>query len=189
MIFQLANHNTILQEFVCQSSKTTLRSQLRTATELLGSLIKAAGTVHVVVDGLDEIDEKERRRLLVELLSVKERCPEARLLISRRSEHYIEALLKPESAVIQVDACNSRGIQQYVKSGYLEWARLRRFDHHGQAEVALLLDPVAEKAQGWPPDAHVDATLALTLSNLLWYRNVLVCPDHPQGSRRARYNR
>jgi len=148
MVFQLASHSAVLQEFVCQESKIAFQSSLRAATDLLVSLIKSMGLVHVVIDGLDEMDEAERRRLLLELMTVTESCVEMRLLVASRSAHDLEPCLKPVSTAIQVDLCNTSGIQTYVRSRRAEWAQIRGFSQPEKTELARLVDPIAEKSKG-----------------------------------------
>lgn len=76
LIFQLArddesaNDEPVLQTFVCGTSRKSLSSDLGIATDLLIKLLNSSGPVHIIVDGLDEIDEDPRRRFLMEILKV-----------------------------------------------------------------------------------------------------------------------
>lgn len=148
LIFQLSRDDSILQDFVCETNNQSLASNLVYATDLLIKLLNVSGFTHIVVDGLDEIEESQRRRFLVEMLRVLENCPEARILISSRDEHDIEALLKSKSADIRADTCNLSSIQTYVTTRYKEWIQSHTFTLEEQAEIKGYLDPIARRAEG-----------------------------------------
>jgi hypothetical protein len=70
LIFQLTSDDDDLQAILCQSASKELRRELKRAVELLTTLLTTAGPVFIVIDGIDEIDEIERRRLLQHLLEL-----------------------------------------------------------------------------------------------------------------------
>src|SRR3569833_344648 len=81
-----AQEESILQDFISGTSRAALTSDLGTAVDLLIKLLKASGPVHIVIDGLDEIDESERDQFLVRVLRVSESCQDARILIATQAK-------------------------------------------------------------------------------------------------------
>ncbi|KAM7210966.1 hypothetical protein V8F06_013646, partial [Rhypophila decipiens] len=80
-IFQLARTTDDLQGALCHSSRQDLKSSLDCAAEVLTSLVDFAGPTWFVVDGLDELDRIERRRLLSQLAELAKKCETIRILI------------------------------------------------------------------------------------------------------------
>ncbi|RYP01740.1 hypothetical protein DL764_006102 [Monosporascus ibericus] len=148
LIFQLARDDSALQDVVCEVSRETLSSDLAAATDVLIKILACSGPVHIVIDGLDEIDETERVLLLQEMLRVSESCKETRILIGSRSEHDLATLLKPVSTEIRVDTQNTDSIQNYVTSRYCDWAKSRGFGLEEEREIMELLAPIAGRAKG-----------------------------------------
>ncbi|KAK5235331.1 hypothetical protein LTR47_003516 [Exophiala xenobiotica] len=146
LIFQLTADDEYLQEIVCQSSKEALKSSIDIATELLKTLIHAA-PVYIVIDGLDEIKELDRRQLLKQILELSEACAEVRILISSRNEVDIKQLLK-DHTTIRVDLQNAGSIQKYVNQWVQKWFSERKFDSDERVEVEGLLAPLAAHARG-----------------------------------------
>jgi hypothetical protein len=104
--------------------------------------------MHIVIDGLDEIEESERIRFLPEILRVSENCKESRILISSRDEDDIHAFLGTKSTDIRVDTHNANSLQTYVSSRCTKWIRSRNFTPQEKVEIVGLLNPIAAKAQG-----------------------------------------
>ncbi|KAK5267403.1 hypothetical protein LTR96_007436 [Exophiala xenobiotica] len=146
LIFQLTADDEYLQEIVCQSSKEALKSSIDIATELLKTLIHAA-PVYIVIDGLDEIKELDRRQLLKQIPELSEACAEVRILISSRNEVDIKQLLK-DHTTIRVDLQNAGSIQKYVNQWVQKWFSERKFDSDERVEVEGLLAPLAAHARG-----------------------------------------
>jgi hypothetical protein len=148
LIFQLARDDHILQDIVCQSTRESLGSSITTTTKLLTKLLNCSGRLHIVVDGLDEVEAKERTQLLQELLIISDACAEASVLVASRPEYDIEGLLKPKAIEIRVDSCNEGSIGVYVTSRYDDWIRCRTFTAEEKATIVELLSPVAAKSKG-----------------------------------------
>ncbi|KAF6815604.1 NACHT domain protein [Colletotrichum sojae] len=91
--------------------KQDLRNNLDLAVGLFESLLRCAGLVYIVIDGVDEIEEKERSRLLEQLLRVSKSCQDCRILLSSRSESDLIAILKDDTVKIEVHHRNSGGVQ------------------------------------------------------------------------------
>lgn len=78
-MFQLISADNDLQDAFCESSRENLKNNIGVATNLLKTLLKYAGRVYIIVDGLDEIDEVERGRLLKCLTDLSKECDELRI--------------------------------------------------------------------------------------------------------------
>lgn len=160
LIFQLARdnhlmskgqpeeHESVLQDFICETDRGTLASSLDTATELLIKLLQLSGPVHIVIDGLDEIDERQRLHFLVKILKVSQSCPETRILIASRDEADIKAELESNARAIRADNCNASSIRHYVTVRCNQWIKAHKFSQEENHEIAALLEPIATKAQG-----------------------------------------
>lgn len=132
-----------------QSSRRSLKSNTIFARETLTELLKCVGPTYIIIDGLDELPESERRvEILKELLNMLKVSTETRLLISSRAQDEIHAVLKPTSKVIQVHDNNSGCIHAYVSVKAEGWLAESGFDEDACAEIKSLLTPLATKAQG-----------------------------------------
>ncbi len=147
MIFQLASDHDDLQALVCQSTRENLKTSIDTTTDLLRTLLSFAGSVYIVIDGVDEIDELERCRLLKQLFNVSETCIEVKILISSRSNADIMAFLKGKET-IRVDDRNSGSIQTFVNQRAQEWFLERDFYPDSRLEITRSLAPLASTAKG-----------------------------------------
>ena len=132
-----------------QSGGEDLKSSADAATNLLKTLLVCAGPTYIVIDGMDEIDETERCRLLKRLLDVSKTCQEVKILISSRGEADIADLLKDQVS-IRVDSRNAGSIQTFVNQRTEEWFSKCNFLPEAQAEIQGLLAPLASNAKGMP---------------------------------------
>lgn len=125
-IFQLASKTDDLQSALCHAGRQDLKSSLECAVSILKLLLDCAGPTYFVLDGLDEIELQERRRLLSELVKLLNECKTARILISSRAESDIERVLGALPR-IRVDRHNSGSIQVFVDRQSAEWFAQRDF--------------------------------------------------------------
>ena len=96
LIFQLLYDNCSLQLTMHEAYMSHYRgiaSSLEFDTQLFSDLIKDSGPVFVVIDGVDEIPEMERQRLLKALISQLKSCENMELLVNSRGESDISFLL------------------------------------------------------------------------------------------------
>lgn len=149
LIFQLASGDEDLQDVVCQAGGENLKSNLDAAANLLKTLLVGAGPTYIVIDGLDEIGEIERCRLLKRLLEMPETCHEVKILLSSREEADIMDLLKDQVS-IRVDSRNAGSIQTFVNRRVEEWFGRCNFLPEAQGEIQRLLAPLASNAEGMP---------------------------------------
>ena len=138
-----------MQDVICQTGGENLKSSLDAAASLLKTLLVGAGPTYIVIDGLDEIDEIERCRLLKRLLEMPETCHEVKVLMSSRAEADIVDLLKDQIS-IRVDSRNAGSIQTFVNRRIEEWFGRCNFLPEAQGEIQKLLAPLASNAKGMP---------------------------------------
>lgn len=147
LVFQLAEKSPELKEIVCQSMNENLRSDIAASSKLLSDLIIYTGSVYVVIDGVDEISEFERRGLLKELLKLSRTC-QVRILLSSRSEADIVHQLANTVATVQVDDHNEASIGSYVHHRAQEIFIQRKMARSSRERILNLLVPLASRAKG-----------------------------------------
>ncbi|KFA48785.1 hypothetical protein S40293_01495 [Stachybotrys chartarum IBT 40293] len=148
LIFQLTAKDDDLQEVLCQSSCGNLKNNLGVAAGLLKTILSCAGPIYLIIDGLDEIEEIERRRLLGQIADISKACQETRILISSRAEDDIARILDPVSPAIRVDGRNAGSIQAYINNWAREWFLVCDFLPRDKAEILGLLAPLSSKTKG-----------------------------------------
>lgn len=148
LVFQLASNDDDLKAALYQSTRENLKNSITVAVSLLTTLLNSAGPVYIIIDGVDEIDETERGRLLRQFLDLSKNCEETKILISCRPEADIESILGPTSTSIRVDNRNAGSIQAFVNRQSHEWFQARDFFPDDRADIERLLAPVAANAKG-----------------------------------------
>jgi len=121
---------------------------MKRATEILTTLLRVAGPVFIIIDGLDEIDEIERVRLLKCLLELSDSCDDAKILVSSRIEDDIKSVLSTKAVEIRVDSHNAGSIQAFINRRVQEWFVGRDFVPEARTEITGLLAPLSSKANG-----------------------------------------
>lgn len=149
LIFQLASDNDDLEEIFCELSRENLKSDTAETEAILKKLLSCSGPVYVIIDGVDEVEEIERGRLLTCLLTISKECEETHILISSRPEADIESKLRNEAVVLCVNKKNSGSIQAFVNQSSQKWFKERSFVQDVQEELRSLLLPLASNAEGW----------------------------------------
>lgn len=150
LLFQLASNDRNVQDMLTDSNKRDFMSNLVAAKSMLQDVLKCKGPTFVVIDGLDEVDEVERKLIQSSLLDILHACKDTgfRVCISSRAEDDIDRFLAPKAAVIRVDDGNRRGIYTYVNTRYDEWMGNADFLDEGKAEIKALLSSICMKARG-----------------------------------------
>ena len=148
LMFQLVSDNDDLQAALCQSSRENIKNSITVAVSLLIMLLNCAGPTYIIIDGLDEIAEVERGRLLRQLLDLSKNCQETKILISSRLEADIKGELDSVSASIRVDNYNAGSIQAFVNSESDRLFQTWDFLPNERADIERLLAPVAANAKG-----------------------------------------
>lgn len=148
LIFQLASSSEDLQATLCQSSREHLESRIEVAADLFKMLLDCSGTTYIVIDGVDEIDQNERRRLLNQLLDLPKNCDAVRILICSRAESDIDQVIGESSTKVRVDEHNSGSIQAFVTRRSKAWLDGRRLLPRDRDEIERGLAPIAVNAKG-----------------------------------------
>ncbi|KAF4151939.1 hypothetical protein CNMCM6069_002829 [Aspergillus lentulus] len=148
LLFQVASQHEDLQDVLCHSTNEQIKSNITVAVDTLKSILDCAGQVFLIVDGLDEIDEVERRVLLKQLLHLSHECHETRIFISSRREEDIAVILEARSETIRVGGRNEESIQVFVDYQLKQIFQSRRFPPQIQDEIKRSLAPLASKAKG-----------------------------------------
>jgi hypothetical protein len=151
-----------VQDVLCQSSGEALRSSVDAAAKLLKTLLSCAGPTYIVIDGVDEVDERERFRLLKQLIEISGSCQNVKTFISSRAEADITDLLQDQVS-IRVDNRNAGGIQTFVNKRTEEWMSKCNFVPEAEAEIRGLLAPLASNAKGkscFPGHSYTQSLIA-----------------------------
>lgn len=125
-----------------------MSNSLDVSSSLLRTLVDCAGTVYIVIDGLDEIDSVECMRLVKELLGLGKACTGCRILFSSRPETEIRSILKDNTTDIQVDQRNFESVRLFVEFRMNEWFAARNFVQDFRDEVRHFFASLAVRAKG-----------------------------------------
>lgn len=150
LIFQIAFGNGQLQSILVEVDERELLSNTKSAAELFENLIKCSGPTFIVIDGLDEVEEFERRTFLGYLTEIPGRCENLKLFISSRPEDDIEKLLRKSCKTIRLDKKNSGSIQLYVEKRLINFLKNFGGDEETNRDIKSLLSPLAADAEGEP---------------------------------------
>jgi hypothetical protein len=159
LIFRLVTGNDDLQTIVCQFYNAECKRTVKGATELLVKILSCAGPAYLIIDGLDEVEEIERSRLLIQLLQIVKSSHEARLFISSRAEADLVSILCSDATVLRIEQRNFECIQTFVKQWTQSWFVEREFWPEEQTEIEVGLEPLALKSQGMITDTIGTLTL------------------------------
>lgn len=155
LIFQLVAEHDDLQAALSQMSRENLKNNITVAVSLLTTLLNCAGSVFIIIDGVDEINEIERARLLREVLNLSKNCREAKIMVSCRQEADIRIILDATSTPIRVDSHNAGSIQAFVNSESDRLFQTWNFLPNERADIERLLAPVAANAKGM--SSHINS--------------------------------
>ncbi|KAM7210216.1 hypothetical protein V8F06_014405 [Rhypophila decipiens] len=86
LLFQLASGDEDIQAMLLHPDKREFVSDTAVAKALLADALKCAGNTFLIVDGLDEVEELERRGFLSSVMEILDSHPGLRLCISSRAE-------------------------------------------------------------------------------------------------------
>ncbi|KAH8897761.1 hypothetical protein GQ53DRAFT_637687 [Thozetella sp. PMI_491] len=148
LIFQAAADNNTLQNIVVEFSEGELTNDGGKALELLKALLNGSTGTYIIIDGLDEIEESERRILLQRLDDLVNASSELKVLLSSRPEDDIAKVVGKKSKSLRVDQRNMGSIQRFVNYKTQEWIAHQDFDQSTESEVSALLSPLAARSNG-----------------------------------------
>lgn len=148
LIFQLASDSVDLHTVLIKVDKRKLKSDTSAAAKLLQDALKLTGKTFMVIDGLDEVDDVERKKFVTLLLEMWADCPELHVCISSRPENDIRVLVEQKSDIIRVHDKNASSIQTYVSARYEEWMAESEFIEQAKIDIKGLFYTVANFAKG-----------------------------------------
>ncbi|KAK6078496.1 NACHT domain protein [Seiridium cupressi] len=152
-IFQIVSHDESRQTVVCNATRQSLKMDIAHATNLLTTVLGCAGPSYIILDGLDEIEEQERGRLLDVLLKLSKACEDVKIFISSRPESDIAAKLSQDVTIIRVDHRNHESIETFVRQWSKQWFEDREFLVDDRREIQARLTPLASKAKEFIGDS------------------------------------
>jgi hypothetical protein len=180
-IFQIVHANTdllpvLLRRHDALSALQNAHVHQKNAILVLHELLDHSGLVYLILDGLDEADERDRQLTLTTVLQLHEKCANLRVLVSSREEADIMKMLTKVAGIIKVGNRNREDIKMYVQqqgSELLKQFELDPLSKLGQ-EVARKIDFIVEKAEGKPHTLQY-----LEIATNLSGRDVSLCQiDH-----------
>jgi hypothetical protein len=166
LVFQLARRDDEMKAIICESMSEDLESDITAASNLLTSLIRYAGFVYLIIDGVDEISTAERGRLLTELLKLTKICEKLRIILSSRPEADIVRLLGDAAVVIQIHDHNEKSIKGYVHERSQDIFNTRKVFPRARMEITKLLAPLASRANGMFLYARLIMDMVATMHDL-----------------------
>ena len=118
LLYQLCQANPSLipavnKEYDARQSHSLL---LDTWDKLLETFICGSEPVYIILDGLDECEEVERKKLLRTILSLCNNCSNLHILVASRKEVDICWALKTNCETLIVEDKNRNDIQRFVTS-------------------------------------------------------------------------
>ncbi|KAH7150359.1 hypothetical protein B0J13DRAFT_549979 [Dactylonectria estremocensis] len=148
LMFQAAEDDEDFQALLVESKERELRGNTGYVVGLLKTFLVTSGSIYIIVDGLDEIEECERQIFLHRLNELSKECGDLRLLISSRSEDDISRKLQDKATSIRVDDMNSGSIQTYVDRRCQDWMASRHFNPDTKGELLEFISPLSANANG-----------------------------------------
>ncbi|RGP72615.1 nacht domain [Fusarium longipes] len=156
LIFQLTATPLPLKTMLCQSDLQNVGNDFGVASALFQTLVQSAGVVHVIIDGLDEIQITQRSRLIKELIRLSHECEDCRILLTSRTESDISRDLDGYTTNLQVDQNNAGSIKLFINRRMEEWFKERKF-----------LPNTSDQIRGW------SASLAYRAKGMFLYVKVI----------------
>ncbi|KAF5659325.1 NACHT domain-containing protein [Fusarium denticulatum] len=148
LVFQAAEDDQSFQAHLLDSKERELQGNTSFVLELLKTFLTTAGRTHIIIDGLDEMDEYERQILLKRFDELSKDCSDLRLMISSRAEDDIATTLKDKATAIRVDHRNSGSIQTYIDQRWERWLANQGFATAVRRELFQSVAPILAKANG-----------------------------------------
>ena len=151
LIFQLLHKHQHLRPALIKAYEndyTELQSYPDYNQQLLTDLLQCIEAPYIVIDGLDEIAEKEREFLLKRLLQISNQSPELKVLISSRDEKDISALLNLKVLSLPIRQKNAEDIQKYFDYRVKEWLDSLDIEDNDYFDLERLVQSIPSKAEG-----------------------------------------
>ena len=149
--FQLLYDNVMprpILQSAYENSYRKLRSSLEYVVAIFCQILGTLGTVHLIIDGLDEISKPARQGLLAIALKLLSNCSNLKILVSSRAEADIESHLKSKTKRVHVGQKNTNDIEVYVDSTLRNWTTDHGLNDSQTWEVTKFKRPIAGKSAG-----------------------------------------
>lgn len=126
--------------------------------EMVSTLLQntESGKIYLILDGLDEIDDKERGRLVPIVLRFCD-TGKLKLLVSSRALADLKASFS-EYPLVTSNEHNQDDISLYVRS---EQRGLEQLFLISQGEAESIMGPIAERAKGKDPQTHFTSSIII----------------------------
>ena len=151
LIFQLLYKHQHLRPALIKAygnDYTELQSYVEYNQQLLTDLLQCIEAPYIVIDGLDEIAEKERQFLLKRLLQVSNQCPELKVLISSREDKDISTALHLKALSLPIRQNNAEDIKTYFDYRVKEWLDSLDIEDDIYLSLENLVQSIPSKAEG-----------------------------------------
>lgn len=126
-----------------------LNSDLSFVKDLFGRFLDSIPTMFIVIDGLDEILQPERRQILRTTLDILQMRSGVKVLISSRPEDDISNIISKDVQPLRVHDCNHYDIEAYVRSRAASLVSNASIAESGlEQEISNLMKEIAAKAEG-----------------------------------------
>lgn len=150
-VYQICQSNPLLTPVVTldyQKSRGHFRPPARFLAELLEKLICGTEPTYMIVDGLDECEESQRKEILETIICLSQKCSNLRVLFSSRREVDIDRVLQGICQIVPVDQHNRGDIQSYVTVQLQEICQKARTSGDLVANIKSLVRPIVTQANG-----------------------------------------
>lgn len=112
------------------------------------NILKQLPTTYLVIDGLDEIPECDRPRLLRSFLELRDVQDNVKVLISSRAEQDIAMTLGSKVDLIRIHDGNSQDVQTYVDKRVDEMISNMCVDMDIKKEFQMLTESIGPNSKG-----------------------------------------
>jgi len=141
--------------------------------DLLCSLVQHVQQTFIVVDGLDEIPEKDRQGILLELVEISKQCPALKVMISSREETDITRLLQSRAISVGIGMRNKEDIALYCKKEVSLWLDGLDLEDEVYEEISGLIHCVTDNSNGLASMKTLWITL-LTSKGMFLYAKLVI---------------
>ena len=151
LIFQLLYKHQHLRPALIKAygnDYTELQSYVEYNQQLLTDLLQCIEAPYIVIDGLDEIAEKERQFLLKRLLQVSNQCPELKVLISSREDKDISTALHLKALSLPIRQNNAEDIKTFFDCRVKDWLDSLDIEDDTYLYLETLVQSIPSKAEG-----------------------------------------
>ncbi|KAI1092734.1 hypothetical protein F5B19DRAFT_453335 [Rostrohypoxylon terebratum] len=153
-LFQLLEFDPLLRPFlhgIAQRDYRKLKNDEPFVIDLLCKVFKSTGPSFIILDGLDELDERSWGHLLTSLFKINDNCPETKILISSREERGITLQLNKKAIPLRIDRHNSKDIELFIElecEGLIFEMRALGADENTCLEIKRKVNKISERAAG-----------------------------------------